>query len=92
MKRGDVNYWVNVLLVICLLVVGVTGLILKFAFVSGEPGVGRRIVFMGFSKMDLLPWHEWFGLAMVVLMILHLILHFNWLKVMTGNLFSKGGL
>lgn len=90
MERGSLNYWVDVLLVICLVVVGVTGLILKFAFVSGVPGVGRRIVFMGMSKMDLLPWHEVFGLAMVGLMVLHLVLHFGWLKIMTFRVFRKG--
>lgn len=89
MGKGKLNYWVDVLLLICLVVVGVSGVILKFVFLSGEPGVGRRIFFMGMSKMDLLPWHEIFGLLMVALMILHLVLHFGWLSAMSKRLFSK---
>ena len=90
MEKLKLNYWVDVLLVVCLVVVGVTGVILKFAFISGEPGAGRSIMFLGMTKIDLLPWHEVFGLLMVILMVLHLVLHFNWLNCMTRRIFSKG--
>lgn len=90
MKKVKFNFYVDLSLVLCLFIVGISGLILKFAFVSGEPGVGRRIVFMGLSKADVLPWHEFFGLVMVFLMFLHVVLHFDWLVCMVKDLFSKG--
>ena len=89
MRRCDVNYWIDVLLVICLIVVAISGLVLYFAFVSGSPGGGRSVTFLGTHKVDWQPWHNLFGLAMTVLMVLHLIMHFNFLNVMTRNLFKK---
>ncbi len=90
MERTNLNYWVDVLLVICLFVVGVTGLILKFAFVSGAPGVGRSVLFFGIGKIDFLMWHSWFALGMLALMVLHFVLHFDWLFVMTKKVFGAG--
>jgi len=89
MNRVRLNYWIDVLLVICLIVVSITGLVLYFAFVSGEPGAGRSTTFVGTYKADWHPWHNYFGLAMIVLMVLHFILHFNWLNVMTRSLFNS---
>jgi len=89
MNRAKLNYWIDVLLVICLIVVSITGLVLYFVFVSGEPGIGRRIFFLGTSKNDWLPWHNYFGLVMIGLMFLHLILHFNFLNAMARNLFKS---
>jgi len=80
---------VDVLLLICFVVVGVSGIILKFVFVSGVPGAGRSVVFLGMNKMDLLPWHEFFGLSMIVLIGVHFVLHFNWVSCMTKSVFSK---
>ncbi len=89
MKRAELNYWIDVLLVICLIVVAISGLVLFFAFTSGQPGVGRSVTFMGTHKSDWQPWHNIFGLVMTVLMVLHLIMHFNFMKVMTKNLFKS---
>jgi len=89
MERGRLNYFVDVLFVICLIVVSISGLVLHFAFVSGVPGQGRAVEFLGTSKIDWQPWHNYFGLAMTVLMLLHLVLHFGWLNAMTKNLLKK---
>jgi len=89
MVKERLNYWVDVLLVLCLIVVSVTGLVLYFGFVSAEPGVGRSTLFLGTSKAVWIPWHNYFGLAMIVLMLLHLVLHFGWLTAMTKSLFRK---
>lgn len=82
------NYLVDVLLVLCFIVVSITGLVLYFVFVSGVPGEGRTVEFLGISKVDWQPWHNYFGLAVVILVLLHLTLHFKWLILMTKN-FSK---
>ena len=86
MNIGKLNYWVDILLVICLAVVGVTGVILKFFFVSGAPGAGRRVLFFGADKMEFLFLHGWFALGMLGLMLVHLILHFDWLVCMSRKM------
>jgi cytochrome b subunit of formate dehydrogenase len=89
MEKASLNYWIDILLVICLIVVAISGLVLYLAFVSGEPKIGRTVTFLGTHKSDWQPWHNYFGLAMLVLLILHLILHFGWLMSMTKSLFDK---
>ncbi len=89
MERARLNYWIDILLLICFIVVGTTGLILKFVFVSGVPGAGRTVSFLGLHKVDILPWHELFGVGMVVLIVIHLVLHFGWLTSMTKSLFES---
>ena len=89
MERDKINFWIDVLLIICLVVVSITGIILLFAFVSGQPGIGRGITFLGTSKVDWLPWHNYFGMGMVVLMITHLVLHWTFVKSQTKALFCK---
>ena len=83
------NYWIDILLLVCFVVVGISGLVLYFGFVSGAPGVGRSVTFLGTSKAAWQPWHNYFGLAMIFLIAVHLILHFKWLWVMTRRLFVK---
>jgi cytochrome b subunit of formate dehydrogenase len=89
MERNKLNYWIDVLLIVCLIFVAVSGMVIYFAFVSGEPGQGRNLTFLGTTKGDWIPWHNYFGLAMIVLMLLHLILHFGWLKRMTVVIFNS---
>ena len=89
MEKSRFNYWVDVLLVVCLIAISITGLVIYFAFVSGSPGEGRNTTFLGTHKSDWQPWHTYFGLAMIVLMFLHLFLNFDFLNNMTRSLFRK---
>jgi len=84
-----INYLIDTLLVICLLAITITSLVLFFSFQSASPGIERTISFFGTSKKEWLPWHSFFGLAMMILMFLHIILHFNWFKAMTKNLLKS---
>lgn len=89
MKRWKVNYFVDVILIVCLIFVSVTGLVLMFGFTSGEPGVGRNVSFMGTSKTAWLPWHNIFGLGMIILMFVHLFLHWDFMRDQFKEFFSK---
>lgn len=81
MNRGKINYWIDVGLFISFLIVALSGII-KF------PGWGLYQVF-GFNNIS--RWHDWSGIALVILVFLHLILHWNWIVGMTKNIFRKGG-
>ena len=89
MKRWKANYVIDVLLILCLIFVSVTGLVLMFGFTSGEPGVGRNISFMGTGKGSWLPWHSIFGLGMIILMFVHLILHWDFMRDQFKEFISK---
>ena len=89
MEKARLNYRIDFLLLISFIIITVSGFVLKFAFVSGEPGVGRKILFLGTTKIMWLPWHSIAGIVMTVLVLVHLVLHFNWIKAMTKTLFKS---
>jgi hypothetical protein len=78
MNKAKLNYFVDMLLAVAFVLVAITG-ILKF------PG------WFGYLQ---LPWrtlskiHDWSGIAMAVLVLIHLILHWNWIVSMTKSIFK----
>lgn len=70
------NYWIDILLLISFVAVSLTGFMLQY----DSPSL------FGFSAFSI---HSKFGLILTFLVGIHLILHFNWLKVMTVSLFKK---
>lgn len=81
-----VNYFVDLVMGIAFVLVACTGVI-KF------PGLLRLI---GMSKLAI-PWgpisfiHDWSGVVMAVLVLVHLILHWRWIVSMTKSFFKKRG-
>lgn len=88
MEKNSLNYWIDVGLLISFIFVAVTGLVLYFAFISNAPGAGRNVDFLGTYKVAWLPWHSFFGIAMIVFAFVHLVLHFNWMVNMTKKIFK----
>jgi hypothetical protein len=79
MNKGKLNYWIDFGLLISFLIVTLTGII-KFR------GLGLYSV-LGFSGIS--TWHDWSGIVMAVLVLVHLVLHWNWIVCETKNIFSK---
>lgn len=89
MEKTRLDYWVDISLLIAFIISAVSGLVLEFAFISAQPGVGRNVLFLGTSKVMWLPWHSVSSIIMTFLILVHLALHFNWLKVMIKSLFKS---
>jgi len=94
MKRGTLNFIVDVISFIDLLCLAVTGFIMRYILPPGSAGRGRGFRGgrggepVGEQIRDLwsMTRHEWgdihFYLAVlfVVLMVVHIILHWTWIK------------
>jgi cytochrome b subunit of formate dehydrogenase len=89
MERSNWNWLIDAGLLVCFIVVGVSGLVLKFAFTSGQPGVGRTVSFLGTGKSAWLPWHNYAGLIMIALIVVHFVLHYRQFVAMGANFFRK---
>ena len=89
MERCRLEYWIDIGLLISFFIVAITSLVIFFAFVSISPGIGRTITFLGTTKATWIPWHNYAGLVMIFLVLIHLILHFRWLIEMTKRMFVK---
>jgi cytochrome b subunit of formate dehydrogenase len=87
MVNARINYIVDILIAISFLVTAITGLIVFF-FSSGVRQGGFQ-TFFGIIKGMWLVIHNWSGVIFIILVILHFVLHWNWVMSMTKNIFSK---
>ncbi|WP_394339185.1 DUF4405 domain-containing protein [Methanosarcina sp. UBA411] len=76
-------------LTIFFLVVASTGLFMYFFIPSGIPR-GKYVVYMGLMKATWLWIHSKAGILIVILVIIHLILHRQWIVHTTKSFFRKG--
>ena len=103
MKRTNLNFIVDLISFLDLLGLAVTGFIMKYILPPGTGGRGRVFrggrgagEYVGEHIKDLwsMTRHEWgsihFYLAVifVVLMIVHIILHWSWIKAYFKSLLS----
>jgi hypothetical protein len=84
--KQNVNYIVDILLFIAFLITGITGLI-KWRLLIITLGIAELyfILPMGMIRV----WHEWASFAMIILILIHLILHWGWI-VITARKIIKG--
>jgi len=84
MNRQELNYFIDLGLIVTFFGVFITG-ILKFRYIKSLLGLDSLILPM----KDISTIHDWSGLIMGLLVLAHLVLHFKWLKCMTQNIFGK---
>jgi hypothetical protein len=80
-KKSDLNYIIDVLAFFAIIIVAVTG-ILKFPNLANILGIHPLPLWIH-------PIHDWAGLSLALLMLLHIILHWKWLIAMTKNKLKK---
>ena len=88
MDKPKINYLVDSIALISFLVTSITGLII-FIFLPSGVRQGRLQEFAGITKEVWNFIHIWSGILMLVLVVVHLILHWNWIVLMTKNIFGN---
>ncbi len=83
MDMQVIKWWVNLLMGIMLLVCFVTG-ILKFTELMRMLGLTGSVLPLAFLSVI----HDWTGLALGILVAIHLILNRSWIVSMTKKMFS----
>lgn len=84
MTKAKINYWVDVGLAISFIAVSVTG-VLKLRRVMGWLGwQWQDPLVQTLSKI-----HDWSGIVMVLLVLVHLVLHWDWIVRVTKCVFDK---
>ena len=99
MKHSDLNFTVDLLSFTALLGLIFTGAIIKYILPPGTGGRGRLIhggsggehikTFLTMGRHDWGEIHFWLVVSFVVLMLIHIILHFSWVKSYCKDLFGK---
>ncbi len=79
------NIYTNILSFIALLILAITGFILWFVIPKGNLYQGGRNtdntnIILGLDRHDWVNIHNYVSLIFVILMLIHLILHWSWIK------------
>jgi hypothetical protein len=83
------NYLIDFVLTTLFFVVAGTGLFMYLFIPSGIPR-GRYVVYMGLTKATWIWLHSRAGILVVLLVVVHLILHWKWIVCTTKSFFKKG--
>jgi len=88
MNRQKTNYLIDLILTTLFFGVAGTGLFMYFFIPSGVQR-GRYIVYMGLTKATWIWIHSRIGILMIILVVIHLLLHWKWIVCTTKNFFQK---
>ncbi|MEM4625370.1 MAG: DUF4405 domain-containing protein [Candidatus Pacearchaeota archaeon] len=88
MDKSRINYFVDALMTFTFLITAITGLIIFFFLPSGIKQ-GRYQTFLGITKGTWSFIHNWSGIIFIVLLLIHLILHWKWIVTMTKSIFKR---
>lgn len=85
MNKTILNYWIDVGLAISFFICFVTGLI-KWPGLIKIIGVS---VYRSLSFHNIGAWHNWSGLIMGLLVLVHLALHWSWIIGVSKKIFVE---
>lgn len=88
MNKAKINYFIDLVAVLFFLICAGSGLIMLFFLPEGIRHGGTQ-EFLGLSKNVWVDIHDFSGVIIIILVLVHLILHWNWLECMTNNIFCK---
>ena len=88
MEKTKINYFVDLLMLIFFVINSITGLIIFFFLPTGVKRGGYQ-VFLGIIKQNWVDIHNWSGILLILTIVIHLIIHWNWIVGMTKSLTQK---
>ena len=88
MGKSKINYFIDILMLIFFIINSITGLI-TFFFLPAGIKRGAYQEFSGIIKQNWVDVHNWSGLLLLLLVVIHLILHWKWIVSMTKALIHK---
>ena len=86
MEKNKIKYFVDIGLIISFLLVFVTGII-KFGKLLRAIGIDLNYKELPMSEITAI--HDWSGVFMGLLILIHLILNFDWIISCSKELFKK---
>lgn len=94
-----VKYWFLAIIIALLgIVEAISGFVLWLGFPTGTGGGGGHgiggggtgsLTFWELSKHTWIDIHDWVAVALVVIVAIHIILHWKWIVRVAGHLFRK---
>jgi hypothetical protein len=89
MKRVNLNLLINFLSVTFFVSIITTGILLHYIL---PPGTGRYVTIWGMDRHQWGGLHFWIAAVFILLIIIHLYLHWRWIVIMIRGKNGKGSL
>jgi uncharacterized protein DUF4405 len=86
MRKSVYNYVVDVILFALLAGMTFIGILLAWALPAGP---GQSKIFWSLHRHDWGDIHLWLSLAFVLFLVVHLVLHWKWIKGATRRIFGR---
>lgn len=89
------NYIRFILMTVFSIIEVVSGFVLWFALPQGDGFRGGRgdlvgrTEFLSLERHEWLTLHDWVGIALVAVVVIHVVVHRKWIAYMTRKLFSS---
>ena len=87
MKKNTWNFLIDLLILLVFVGKIWTGLLMRYILPPGQ-GRGRSWTLWGMNRHDFGNIHFYLGIAFIILILIHIWLHWAWLCNTTANLFS----
>ncbi len=91
MEKPKIKYIVDALMFLDFLALAFSGFVLKFILPRGSGRLFGETSFIGLYRENWLTMHDITSLGIVILLIIHLLLNWTWIKCMTLGLCKKDG-
>lgn len=88
MRKTAVNYWLDCILFLAGVGLAVSGFVRWLVLPSPGRGGGPRQATFIFDRHTWTEIHQWLAVAIIVLTLVHIVLHWNWIVAMTKRVFS----
>lgn len=88
MNKQKTNYIIDLLALVSFIIAAISGLVIRFFMPSGVRQ-GRLQEFLGIQKGVWLEIHDWAGIILIVLIVIHFILHWDWVVCMTKSMLKS---
>ncbi|VVC00797.1 Uncharacterised protein [uncultured archaeon] len=81
------NYFLNALMAAAFAATAITGLVQFFGLASGKGNIIQSV--FGLRYLDVIFIHNYAGLLLILLIVVHIILHLDWILLMTKKMLPK---
>ncbi len=89
LKKSDWQYLVDTLLFICIVSMAFIGFLLGLVIPKGPKAAETAKYFLGLHRHQWGNFHFYLSISFVILVVIHLIFSWNWIKGKASQLFKK---
>ena len=86
MEKTKTKFGVDTLMFLDFLVLAISGFVLWFGIPRNGSSFTQKLIF---SRWEWLKIHDWTSIILVILILVHLLLNWTWIKCMILGFFKK---